>query len=169
MTRIKRFRFRRLVVVGALGAGAIGLAIGTTAAAANAATAGGYPTPSPTPTVHHSPAPRHHKPRPEVVCFFSLETEHDAIPGVHVSDQGGGYNAPSTAAAYGQQGNAKNGEEAVEVVQLVKVCVTEEHGRPESVTVVDESKPYAWIDPASGPAPTPNGLPDSIGRMLTTG
>jgi hypothetical protein len=165
MTRMLRLKFRRYVIVGAIGAGALGLAIGTAATASASTTAAAWATPSPTPTVHYTPPPKHHKPkpRPEVVCFFSLETEHDAIPA-----NGGGYAAPvsATTDSYGQPKGAP-AEESVEVVQLVKVCVTEEHGKPESVTVVDESKPYAWLDAPGGYDPTPSGLPASIGAMLT--
>lgn len=162
MTRMLRLKFRRFVIVGAIGAGALGLAIGTAATASASTTAAAWNQPSPTPTVHYTPPPKHH-PRPEVVCFYSLETEHDTIPA-----NGGGYADPPSATtdSYGQPSGAKSAE-AVEVVQLVKVCVTEEHGKPESVTVVDESKPYAWLDAPGGYDPTPSGLPASIGAMLT--
>jgi hypothetical protein len=163
MTRILRLKFRRLVIVGALGAGAVALAFGTTAAASASTTAAAWATPSPTPTVHYTPPPKHHKPRPEIVCFFSLETEHDTIPG---TSYGYAEPAPSATDSYGQPNGDKSAE-SVEVVQLVKVCVTEEHGKPESVTVVDESKPYAWLDAPGGYDPTPSGLPASIGAMLT--
>jgi hypothetical protein len=172
MTRILRLKFRRLVIVGALGAGAVALALGTTAASAST-TAPAWNYPTPTPTVHYTPPPmpRHHKPpKPEVVCFFSVETEHDAIPAASYGDQGNGYGyaAPSSSAtdSYGQP-NADKSAESVEVVQLVKVCVTEEHGKPESVTAVDESQPYAWLNAPGGYDPTPSGLPASIGAMLT--
>jgi hypothetical protein len=164
MTRMLRLKFRRFVIVGAIGAGALGLAIGTAATASASTTAAAWATPSPTPTVHYTPPPKHHKPpKPEVVCFYSLETEHDTIP---ATSYGYAEPAPSATDSYGQPSGDKSAE-AVEVVQLVKVCVTEEHGKPESVTVVDESKPYAWLDAPGGYDPTPSGLPASIGAMLT--
>jgi hypothetical protein len=44
--------------------------------------------------------------------------------------------------------------------------VTTQRGKPDKVQVWDETGPFAWEIPASGPAPTPTGLPDSIAGML---
>jgi hypothetical protein len=154
-------RIRRLILIGAIGAGTLGLAAGT-AASASAATAGGQPYPSPTPTVHYTPPPRHHRPPPPVQhCFLSLETEHDTLAGQPVVDQQGGQQSYGQQSDYGQKPEA-----TIEVVQLVKVCVTETPGRPDKVQVWDETGPFAWEVPASGPEPTPSGLPDSIAGML---
>lgn len=166
MTRILRLRFRRLIVVAAMGAGALGLAIGLAGTASAATT---WATPSPTPTVHYTPPPRHHKPPPPVThCFLSLETEHDTLTGQPV--QGQGYTAPVTYTdAYfgGQpQGYPQEKPPTIEVVQLVKVCVTTEKGHPDIVKVWDETGPFAWEVPASGPDPTPTGLPSDIAGML---
>lgn len=177
MTRYITRRFRRLVLIGAIVPGAAALAIGMSAAAASAAPTWGQP--NPTPTVHYTPPPK-------PVCFFSLETEHDALPAQldnQGGDQGGGYGQPSSAPVWGQpNGNQGQGDEseAVEVVQLVKVCVTEKHqqdsygdsswnknGDGDVVTVTDASRPFAWIVSAGGMAPTPTGLPSSIAGMLT--
>src|SRR5580693_1593443 len=154
-------RFRQAALVLTLALGALGLAVGTAAAA----TTGGQPYPSPTPTVHYTPPPRHHKP-PAPHCFLSLETEHDTLAGQPVDQQGG-------QPAYGQQnyGQQNYGEQGkpqatIEVVQLVKVCVTEQRGKPDKVQVWDVTGPFAWEVPASGPAPTPTGLPDNIAGML---
>jgi hypothetical protein len=170
MTRMLRIRFRRLIVVAALGAGAVGLAIGTSAAASAATTWNG-PTPTPTPTVRYTPPPRHHhKPPPAVQhCFLSLETEHDTLSGQPVGQQG--YTAPTTYtdAFFGGQPQPqtnREGQPTIEVVQLVKVCVTEQKGKPDVVQVWDETGPFAWEVPGSGPAPTPSGLPSDIAGML---
>jgi hypothetical protein len=145
-------RFRQAALVLTLALGALGLAVGTAAAA----TTGGQPYPSPTPTVHYTPPPRHHRPPPPVThCFLSLETEHDTLAGQPVGQQG-----------YDPQGYGQKHEATIEVVQLVKVCVTTQRGKPDKVQVWDESGPFAWEVPASGPAPTPTGLPDSIAGML---
>src|SRR5580693_9362724 len=144
-------RFRQAALVLTLALGALGLAVGTAAAA----TTGGQPYPSPTPTVHYTPPPRHHKPPPPVThCFLSLETEHDTLAGQPVGQQ-----------SYGPQSYGKP-QATIEVVQLVKVCVTEQRGKPDKVQVWDETGPFAWEVPASGPAPTPTGLPDNIAGML---
>jgi hypothetical protein len=157
VTRTPRISFRRLLMLGVIGAGALGLAAGT-AASASAATAGGQPYPSPTPTVHQTyPPPRHHRPPPPVThCFLSLETEHDTLTGQPV-DQG---------QQYGDQQYGDHQAATIEVVQLVKVCVTEQRGKPDKVAVWDESGPFAWEVPASGPAPTPSGLPSAITPLL---
>ena len=162
MTRMLRIRFRRLVLVGAIGAGALGLAVGMAASASAATT---WATPSPTPTVHYTPPPRHHKPPPPVQhCFLSLETEHDTLAGQPVGQQG--YQPPTyTDAYFGGQPQAK-GQPTIEVVQLVKVCVTTQKGHADKVQVWDETGPFAWEVPASGPAPTPSGLPSDIAGML---
>lgn len=153
-------RFRQAALVFTLALGALGLAVGTAAAAIT----GGQPYPSPTPTVHYTPPPRHHKPPPPVThCFLSLETEHDTLSGQPVGQQG--YGQPITDAYFGGQPQAKP-QATIEVVQLVKVCVTEQRGKPDKVQVWDETGPFAWEVPASGPAPTPTGLPDNIAGML---
>jgi hypothetical protein len=157
MTRFIPLRFRRsLATLGVLvGAGGLALAL---AGPAGAATTGGYPTPTPTPTVHYTPPPRHHKPVEH--CFLSLETEHDTLAGQPVDQQGG-------QESYGQQDPyGQKPEATIEVVQLVKVCVTEQRGRPDKVQVWDVTGPFAWEIPADGWAPTPSGLPDSIAGML---
>jgi hypothetical protein len=163
MTRFIPRRFRRLLVTLGVLAGAGGLTLGL-AGAASAATAWNGPSPSPTPTVSYTPAPRHHRPPPPVThCFLSLETEHDTLAGQPVGQQGYGPQS-YTAPAYGQpQGKH---EPTIEVVQLVKVCVTEQRGRPDQVRVWDVTGPFAWEVPASGPEPTPTGLPDNIAGML---
>ena len=171
MTRTPRISFRRLLMLGVIGAGALGLAAGT-AASASAATAGGQPYPTPTPTVRYTPPPQHHKHRPPPAvthCFLSLETEHDTLAGQPVDQQGQGYAAPVayTDAYFG--GQPQQGDKAtIEVVQLVKVCVTEQRGHADVVKVWDETGPFAWEDPASGPAPTPSGLPSDIAGMLAS-
>jgi hypothetical protein len=170
MTRFIPPRFRRsLVTLGVL-AGAGGLALGL-AGSATAATTGGYPSPSasPSPTVLYTPPPQHHNhhPRPVVHCFLSLETEHDTLTGQPVGDQGSTYDQGTYGQQFGQQGSDKP-EATIEVVQLVKVCVTEQRGRPDRVQVWDETGPFAFEVPASGIEPTPHGLPSSIAGMLTT-
>ena len=154
-------RFRQAALVLTLALGALGLAVGTAAAA----TTGGQPYPSPTPTVHYTPPPRHHRPPPPVThCFLSLETEHDTLAGQPVDQQSYGPQSYTAAPSYGQpQGKH---EPTIEVVQLVKVCVTEQRGRPDQVRVWDVTGPFAWEVPASGPEPTPTGLPDNIAGML---
>lgn len=155
MTRILGVRFRRLIVVAAMSAGALGLAVGL-AGTASAATTGNTPTPAastPCPCSTPTPAPRHHKPPPPppvTHCFTSLEVEHDTLAGQPVGDQ-----------QYG-----RNHQASIEVVQLVQVCVTEQRGHPDKVKVCDETGPFAWEVPAYGPAPTPSGLPDSIVPLL---
>jgi len=149
MTRSTRLRFLLLPVA----AGAA-LILGS-AVPALAATSGGqpYPSPSPTPTVYQN-----HHPRPVTHCFLSLETEHDTLAGQPVG-QGDAYG--------GQYGDQQKPQATIEVVQLVKVCVTTQRGHRDVVKVWDETGPFAWEDPASGPAPTPYGLPDNIGSMFT--
>jgi hypothetical protein len=158
MTRFIPLRFRRALVVFGTLLGAGGLVLGV-AGVASAATTGGQPYP--TPTVHYTPPPRHHKPKPVEHCFLSLETEHDTLAGQPVVDQQGGQQSYGQQSDYGQKPEA-----TIEVVQLVKVCVTETPGRPDKVQVWDETGPFAWEVPASGPEPTPSGLPDSIAGML---
>jgi len=160
VTRTPRISLRRLLMLGVIGAGALGLAAGT-AASASAATAGGQPYPSPTPTVHQTyPPPRHHKPPPPVThCFLSLETEHDTLTGQQVGQQGDQYGQD-------QQQGREHQAATIEVVQLVKVCVTTQKGHADKVAVWDETGPFAWEVPASGPAPTPSGLPSDIAGML---
>jgi hypothetical protein len=162
VTRMLRIRFRRLVLVGAMSAGALGLAVGF-ASTASAATTWAQPTP--TPTVHYTPPPRHHKPKPPPAvthCFLSLETEHDTLAGQPVQQGGQTY----TDAFFGGQPQPQQGQPTIEVVQLVKVCVTEQRGHADKVAVWDETGPFAWEVPASGPAPTPSGLPSDIAGML---
>jgi hypothetical protein len=168
MTRTPLRRFRRSLMLGGGLLAAAALTLGT-AAAASAATTWGGPTPTPTPTVHYTPPPRHHKPPPPVQhCFLSLETEHDTLAGQPV--QGQGYAPPTyTDAFFGGQPQGypqQKGQPTIEVVQLVKVCVTTQKGHPDVVQVWDETGPFAWEDPASGPAPTPTGLPSDIAGML---
>jgi hypothetical protein len=144
MTRSTFLRFLLLPAAGAA------LILGS-AVPALAATSGGqpYPSPSPTPTQFY-----HHHQKPVTHCFLSLETEHDTLTGQPVGQQ-----------SYGDQGNKHAA--TIEVVQLVKVCVTTERGRPDVVKVWDETGPFAWEDPAGGPAPTPLGLPASVGSLFT--
>jgi hypothetical protein len=165
VTRMLRIRFRRLVLVGAMSAGALGLAVGF-ASTASAATTWAQPTP--TPTVHYTPPPRHHKPpQPVTHCFLSLETEHDTLAGQPVGQQGYGQDQTYTDAFFGGQPQPSQHQAAtIEVVQLVKVCVTTTKGKPDKVAVWDETGPFAWEVPASGPAPTPSGLPSDIAGML---
>jgi hypothetical protein len=154
MTRSNRFRF--LILAGAAGAA---LTLGS-AVPAFAATSG-QPYPSPSPTVRSSyPPPEHHKhhPKPVTHCFLSLETEHDTLSGQPVGQQD---------QQYGQQQNAKHDEATIEVVQLVRVCVTTERGHADVVKVKDETGPFAWEIPADGYAPTPHGLPADVGSMYT--
>jgi hypothetical protein len=172
VTRMLRIRFRRLIIVGAMGAGALALAVGTSAAA-SAATAGGYPTPSPSPTAVYTPPPshHHHRPPPPVThCFTSLETEHDTLNGEPVTgQQDQGYSDPSGGYGqqYGQPQDRQNHEPTIEVVQLVKVCVTEQRGHEDVVKVWDLTGPFAFEVPASGIEPTPHGLPNDIAGLLT--
>ena len=165
MTRFIPPRFRRLLVTLGVLAGAGGLALGL-AGSATAATTGGYPSPtaSPSPTVLYTPPPQHHKQRPVEHCFLSLETEHDTLTGQPV-DQGT-YDQGTYGQQYSDQGQKP--EATIEVVQLVKVCVTETRGKPDKVQVWDETGPFAFEVPASGIEPTPHGLPSSIAGMLTT-
>lgn len=194
MTRFIRLRFRRLVIVGAISAGAVALALGLTTSAANAAPTWGGPGPTPTP-VYTPPTDHHH--HDKTICFFSLETEHDALP-PEFSQGGDQYGQPqssptytdpagqpSSAPVYGQPNDQPNVErEAVIVVQEVKVCVTEvknhdqyggdswggDHNRSDDVvTVRDVTGPFAWVVPASGIEPTPSGLPYSIAGMMARG
>jgi hypothetical protein len=150
VTRTLRIRFGRLIVIGAISAGALGLAVGTAAAA----TAGGepYPAPSPTATVYTPPPWYGH---PVTRCFLSLETEHDTLAGQPYGD--------------GQYGGSQYGskhQDSIEVVQLVRVCVTQERGWRDRVQVWDVTGPFAWEVPASGPAPTPSGLPAVMAPFL---
>lgn len=165
MTRILKLRFRRLIVVAAMSAGALGLAVGLAGTASAATT---WATPSPTPTVYKPPPPRHHKPPPPVThCFASLEVEHDTLSGQPVGQQGYGQPVDQTYTTAFVGGQPQPKEQAtIEVVQLVRVCVTEQRGKPDKVQVWDETGPFAWEVPGSGPAPTPSGLPDGIAGML---
>lgn len=172
MTRILKIRFRRLIVVAAMSAGALGLAVGL-AGTASAATTGNIPTPAttapcpcstaPVPVVYHKPPPP-----PKVThCFNSLEVEHDTLAGQAATESygQGGYGQPQTYAYFGGQPQAR-GQATVEVVQLVQVCVTEQRGHPDTVKVCDETGPYAWVIPADGFAPTPTGLPADVKGLL---
>ncbi len=134
---IPRFLKRGLLIGSAFAA----LAIPLSASGALAATSGQpYPTPSPTVVqVHHQ--------KPVTRCFLSLETEHDTLTGLPVERDNHGA--------------------TIEVVQLVKVCVTTERHHPDVVKVWDETGPFAWEIPADGFAPTPHGLPTSIAPLYT--
>jgi hypothetical protein len=162
---------KRLILASAATAALI---LGPTTAAF-ASTSGGEPQPSGQPTSSYTPPPSYHhqKPHQHEVCFFSLETETD-----HISVQGGqsygeptgqpqgGYNgqAPVTDSYSAPKGVQPNeSQETIHVVQLVRVCV-----EGNKVTVTDESQPYGWEQQGNGgPMPTPYGLPNSIGSLLT--
>jgi hypothetical protein len=120
MTRIRSFRFRRLVVVLAIGAGTLGLAAGTAAASTT-----GNPTPAP--AKHHHKVVRH--------CEFV------ELTGSAADNDRNGQDVGSTprALAPDQQGSTSDERkgERVEVFQLAKVCETGEH-----LTVIDVTKPY---------------------------
>ena len=158
---------RRGAVVVLAGGAAAALSLGLAGAASAATT---WASPTPTPTVHYTPPLRHHRPPPPVTrCFLSLETEHDTLSGQPVGQQGYGQPVDQTYTEAFFGGQPQGGQEraaTIEVVQLVKVCVTTEKGHPDVVKVWDETGPFAWEDPASGPAPTPSGLPSDIAGML---
>jgi hypothetical protein len=126
MTRIKRFRFRRLaVVLATLGLG-LGLAAGTAAASTT-----GNPSPGPVSYGNH-----HHKPPAVRHCEFveltGYAVDHDG------QGQDVGYGSPRTAAPDQQGKSDENKSERVEVFQLAKVCETGEH-----LTVTDVTDPFA--------------------------
>jgi hypothetical protein len=132
-------RPNRFRFLAAAAAAAAALTLGM-AGTAHAATSG-QPTPAPT-AYHHK-----HHPKPVTRCFLSLETEHDTLSGQPVDKD-------SHAAS-------------IEVVQLVRVCVTTQRRHADVVTVKDVTGPFAWEIPASGYAPTPHGLPASVGSLYT--
>lgn len=168
MTILRSNRFHQILVIGAISAGALGLAAGS----ASAATTWGGP--EPTPTVSYTPPPQH---EPTTVCEFSLLTETDTVADVPGSDQQPYGNdwagAPSSAPeSYGQPngGYGDHHTDTVHVVQLAKFCVTEgEHGRPDKVRVWDESAPFAWVSEQAGHqmAPTYSGVPSAVAPYVT--
>lgn len=178
MTRNRSTKFRQLVVVLAMGAGALGLAIGTAGAAAAAPTWGG---PTPQPTAIYTPPQQNNDHHAKVTCEFSLLTEHDVVADPRGADEEDQYGQPQAAPSYTDPAGQPSGApvygypdhqrhlDQVEVVQEVRFCVFEgEHGRPDQVKVWDVTQPFAWVQEDNGGQmePDPGYLPSGIRSAL---
>lgn len=121
MTRTRKIRFRRLLLIGAIAAGTLGLAAGTAVAGV---------TPSPTSASYGQQHNEHHKQvrHCEVVELTGYAVDHD----------GQGQDVSSYARTASPQDEKGNKAERVQVFQLAEVCEQGEH-----LTVFDISKPYA--------------------------